>query len=382
MDGRRMRKKVLRGTLPRYVQARRLADGEIHYRFNPPQILIDSGVVSRIELGTDLRKVRPLAKDLNDKIDEYRNKLKLTPVLQKTHSLNKLIENYYLSNDFKLLKPESQDDYRYFLKTVQNDIGHVPYQQVTTSRAKHLYEEWVDRGIQFANHVLTVVSKVYNYAIAMEYTTDNPFKGIKRKKPKQRKVVWTEEDVIQFLNTAYSDFQYRSIGLIVQMAYEWCQRVGDMRLLKWSSIHLDSQRLELEQSKRRALVHLPISDNLTEMLTQQYEDFGFQEYVAPRTVPHKGRYYPYGMEALSRSFRSCARLSGISEELRMADLRRTGTVQMVEAGVSMPQIMSVTGHANPNSVKPYMKHTYLSANEALTARKNVCYKHNTCRTGE
>jgi hypothetical protein len=44
---------------------------------------------------------------------------------------------------------------------------------------------------------------------------------------------------------------------------------------------------------------------------------------------------------------------------------------MVEAGVSMGQIMSVTGHANPNSVMPYMKNTYLSAKKALTIRKSV-----------
>jgi hypothetical protein len=43
---------------------------------------------------------------------------------------------------------------------------------------------------------------------------------------------------------------------------------------------------------------------------------------------------------------------------------------MVEAGVGIGQIMSVTGHANPQSVKPYMKNTYDSANYALTKRKN------------
>jgi hypothetical protein len=43
---------------------------------------------------------------------------------------------------------------------------------------------------------------------------------------------------------------------------------------------------------------------------------------------------------------------------------------MVEAGVPMGQIMSVTGHSNPQSVKPYMKNTYASANNALTARKS------------
>jgi integrase len=60
----------------------------------------------------------------------------------------------------------------------------------------------------------------------------------------------------------------------------------------------------------------------------------------------------------------------LPEDLRLSDLRRTGTTEMVQAGVGIGQIMSVTGHANPQSVKPYMKHTYDSANYALTKRWN------------
>ena len=61
---------------------------------------------------------------------------------------------------------------------------------------------------------------------------------------------------------------------------------------------------------------------------------------------------------------------GLSKDLRLSDLRRTGTTEMVEAGVGMAQIMSVTGHANPSSVKPYLKNTLSSADSALTARKS------------
>ena len=103
----------------------------------------------------------------------------------------------------------------------------------------------------------------------------NPFANVKRKTSPQRKVVWTEDDVRQFLDTAYGDFQWRSIGLIVHMAYEWCQRLGDMRLLTWDNIDLEAKKLYLEQSKRRAEVTLPIQDDLLEMLVQQEQDFGF-----------------------------------------------------------------------------------------------------------
>ena len=281
-----------------------------------------------------------------------------------------LVDKYYNSNDFKMLRSRTKKDYQYFLSVMVADFGSVNFCELTSKQAKHAYERWVERGISLANRVCTVSSILFRYAIEMEYTHVNPFANVKRKTPPQRKVVWTEDDVRQFLDTAYSDFQWRSIGLIVHMAYEWCQRLGDMRLLTWDNIDLEAKKLYLEQSKRRAEVTLPIQDDLLEMLTQQEQDFGFQQYVVPRTTPVHGQYEPYSMERLSKAGRAVMREAGLSDDLRLMDLRRTGTTQMVEAGVSMGQIMSVTGHSNPQSVKPYMKNTYESANNALTARKS------------
>jgi len=284
-------------------------------------------------------------------------------------TVQQLIDKYYTSNDFKMLRDRTKKDYQYFLGVMCDSFGDVNFDKLTSKQAKHAYEEWVERGISFANHICTVSSIVYRYAIDMEYTKVNPFASVKRKTPIQRKVVWTEGDVRNFLDTAYSEFQWRSLGLIVHMAYEWCQRLGDMRLLTWDNFDLDERKLYLEQSKRRAEVTLPIEDDLLEMLIQQEQDFGFQPYVVPRTTPVQGQYHPYSMERLSKAGRAVMRQAGLSEELRLMDLRRTGTTQMVEAGVPMGQIMSVTGHSNPQSVKPYMKNTFASANNALTTRK-------------
>ena len=286
------------------------------------------------------------------------------------NTVKHLVDKYYNSNDFKMLRSRTKKDYKYCLSIMVEDFGSVNFCELTSKQAKHAYERWVERGISLANHVCTVSSILFRYAIEMEYTHVNPFANIRRKTPPQRKVVWTEDDVRQFLDTAYGEFQWRSIGLIVHMAYEWCQRLGDMRLLEWDNIDLEEKKLYLEQSKRRAEVTLPIEDDLHSMLVQQEQDFGFQRYVVPRTTPVQGQYHPYSMERLSKVGRAVMREAGLSDELRLMDLRRTGTTQMVEAGVPMGQIMSVTGHSNPQSVKPYMKNTYASANNALTARKS------------
>jgi len=355
-------------TLPRYVQQRVSPFGDISYRFNPPQTLVNAGVVERIELGDDPKEVRRTAKRANELIDKYREEQAKVVGLKPSSKVTDLINFYYLSNDFNMLRDSTKVDYRYFLTILHQTIGYRKYKEVTPKVAKAAYEKWVERGISFANHTATCASRVYNYAIQMEHAEQNPFAKIKRKQQKQRKVVWTHGEVNKFLDVAYSDFQYRNIGLIVHMAYEWCQRLGDMRMLRWDNLDLKKQQLTLEQSKRRSEVFLPISDNLNAMLLEQKEDFGFQQWVAPHPLPRNGVFQPYAMERLSKVGRKVMRLAKLDEELRLMDIRRTGVTQMVDKGVPLPQIMAVTGHTHVASVKPYMKHTFDSANNALTQR--------------
>ena len=241
--------------------------------------------------------------------------------------------------------------------------------KITTKMAKTAYNEWCDKGIHMANHVMSTTRVVFNHGLREELCELNPFANVRRRTPEKRKTVWSREDVQKLLDVAYSDFSTRNIGLIAHMAYEWCQRLGDMRMLTWDSIDFVEKTVHIEQSKRKAEVFLPIEENLFQMLVQQNEDFGFQPYVAPRPFPIKGEYRPYTLHKLPLFGRELMERAGISRELRLSDLRRTGTTEMVEAGVGIGQIMSVTGHANPQSVKPYLKNTLKSANYALTQRK-------------
>ena len=289
-------------------------------------------------------------------------------------NLKELSEKYYLSSDFNSLADKTKVDYQYCCSRLLdtevdgNFMAEMCLTKLNGAMARRGYEVWLSRGTFSANAICSVARKIYSFAMEMGYVETNPFSTFKRKATQVRKVVWTKEQVKQFLDTAYSKFRWRNMGLIVQMSYEWCQRVGDMRMLEFENIDFDKQILNLEQSKRRALVHLPISDELTEMLQQQHKEFGFQKYVAPYPYPFKGLYKTYSLTRLSKVARDVMNASELPKELRIADLRRTGTTEMVEAGVPMGQIMSVTGHANPSSVKPYMKNTLASAENALTKR--------------
>jgi len=291
-------------------------------------------------------------------------------------SFREMVGDYYSSYEYKELRDETKANYEYIIRQVLDtkidgqNFGRVDVNKLTSKMCKLAYDEWCERGIHFANKAMAIARVVYNHGLRMEMVTRNPFNAVRRRTPKSRTTLWEKDDIMLLLDTAYSDFSTRNLGLIAQMAYEWCQRVGDMRLLKWDNIDFDEQRVHILQSKRRAEVYLPISDDLMEMLTQQHEDFGFQEYVAPRPNPIDGKYEPYTIFKMSKHGRALIRNAGLPDTLRLSDLRRTGTTEMVQAGVGIGQIMSVTGHANPQSVKPYIKNTYDAANYALTKRNS------------
>ena len=291
--------------------------------------------------------------------------------------LTKLVTDYFSSYDFNDLRDESAKQYKYYARQfIDTKISNVKFSDIkvsdlTTRLAKLAYNQWCDRGITTANHTMAVARIIFNHGVRMEICNVNPFSTVRRRAVQPRKVVWSREYIKKFLDTAYSDYNSRNIGLIAHMAYEWCQRLGDMRVLKFENIDFNERVVHIEQSKRRADVHLPIENDLFDMLVQQNDEFGFQEYVAPRPKPIKGKYIPYSLYKLPLHARNLMDKAALPKELRLSDLRRTGTTEMVEAGVGMAQIMSVTGHSNPQSVKPYMKNTLASADYALTKRKNA-----------
>ena len=297
--------------------------------------------------------------------------------ISDTSSVRQACEFYFRTPKFLTLTGNTQKDYEAVLMhtcntPIQNGklFGGVKLKDVRFKHVTHLYDTWLNtRGVRRSNYHATCLSILFNTAIRHEAMISNPVSLIQRTKNTHRKVKWNEEQVKLFLDTAYGAFRWRSIGLIAHMAYDWAQRMGDMRLLQWSNIDFDLQRLDLEQSKRRADVHIPIDDALIKMLIQQREDFGFQDYVAPRVTPRNGNYNPYSIQEVSILVNEVKEEAGLPNELWGMDLRRTGITEMVEAGVDITGIMQVSGHNSPESVRPYLVNTFSGASTAINKRK-------------
>ena len=292
-------------------------------------------------------------------------------------TLNDLVDYYRTTPQFLSLRMRTQKDYDYCIKRVVEaffspkvTFGRTNLGKIGVSECKKAYQEWLKSGVRTANLTSTVALILFNLAVELELMPNNPMRFVKKMQTQPRKVMWTADQVRLFCDTAYAEYKWRSIGLIVQMAYTFAQRIGDMRSLKWDNINFEERRLDLEQSKKRAEVHLPIHINMFRMLEQQHKDFGFQEYVAPHPFPRNGGYVMYNDKEISYLVNQVKDKAGLPKELTAMDMRRTAITEMVEAGVDTTQIMAVSGHNSPNSMRPYIKHTFSSASNALERRES------------
>lgn len=291
-------------------------------------------------------------------------------------TLEEVMQFYLNSDSFCRLSASSQRDYERELGKVRETVvegkalGAYRCKAIKVRHLTQAYEIWLQTGVRSANYRKTVLSAAWKHAMRYDVMIHNPVHLVKAVSSQPRRVKWEREHIKTFLDTAYSDFRWRSIGLIVHMAYDWGQRVGDMRLLTWDSLDLDQCRMDITQSKRNAEVHLPISRGLCDMLRQQKEALGFQEYVAPKPTPRAGAYTPFTKDEIGIKINEVLDEANLPRELTAMDLRRTAVTEMMEGGVDLANIMQVTGHQNINSVRPYMVNTFSGASKALAARGN------------
>jgi len=249
-------------------------------------------------------------------------------------------------------------------------LGNISIKNLNVALCTEVYDTWeLETSTANANHNARIFSVVINYMINMEKITSNPMARVHKRTSEPRSVVWTHDQVLSFLDTAFLKFEWRNIGLVVMMCYEWGQRPIDIRNLTWDQLDFDSGVVTITQTKRGATVELPIPDNLIAMLRQQKEDWDFQPYVVPHHRPQDNAYRPltvYQMTDLLSKVKAIARLP---DDLRVGDLRKTAIVQMIESGVDHLAIQSVSGHKNVQSLNPYNKFSLKTAKSALERRQ-------------
>jgi integrase len=359
----------------KYTVKTKLKDGSTVYRFVPPKDAKLSGVV-KSKTFQDGRAARYEIPKLIKVVEDFRKGKILAGNIDVNSNLRQVLAHYYKTGQFNSLSLHTQKTYTYgfnkicVTKMFGRELGDITLKYLTPTHCTELYETWVKQvSVDNANQLSRIFSVLINFCISLGLMDKNPMSMVKKRSHEPRSVVWTQEQVELFVETAFSKFEYRNIGLLALLCYEWGQRPVDIRLLKWSSIDFDNKMVTIKQTKRGATVQLPIEGKLDELLSQQKEDWGFQDYVLPYQRPSDGAYSVIEHFQVSALANEVKALCGLPRELQMGDLRKTAITELIRSGVDQLAIMSVTGHRNVQSLNPYNKHNFNTAKSALEMRR-------------
>jgi len=281
-------------------------------------------------------------------------------------TVKKLVEYYRSTENYVNLKPRSIASYELMIDTSLNVILPTHTISLGDMEARLISKEVVQKFIhQVRNnyshhralHSVKVMKLIWTVAENAGQVSGNPWRHSQIKKLPDREILWTHDQVEKFIAAA-DEMGLQSMGTLALMCYTMCQRPGDIRQLRWGDIK--DNIFEFKQEKTGTEVYVPLAPSLKERVSQIDTSHAWEIILRYEVTGKPFTQWDYGKIA-----RRIMRKANLPKELRIGDLRRTGTTRLADFGCTEDQIMSVTGHKSREMVSVYVKRSRDTAKDAI-----------------
>ena len=311
-----------------------------------------------------LEEARMYSLEVQAKYARHKALSKHKKTLIKT-TVKGLVDYYIGSEEFYNLKDNSKRSYRMLIEGALNlvlpgynmSFGDLDTSRVDRGHVKdiiHLMRE--QKSHHRALHTIKVLRLVWSVGMRNQKVKHNPFKDPRIKSVAPREVIWTDAQVKTFIDKC-DEMGYHSLGTMALMCYQMCQRPGDIRQLTWDK-YKDGMFI-FKQEKTGTEVIVPIAPPLAARLDQYHPSKDGTILICELNGKPYDRWW---YAKLARKVRAEA---GLPKELRMGDLRRTGTTRLANNNCTEDELMSVTGHKSREVVSVYVKRSKEMAQSAI-----------------
>lgn len=272
-----------------------------------------------------------------------------TPTEPERGSIGWVIARYRASDEYRELAIGTTKYYVRFLRDIEALGPALPFASFTR-RAVVDYIESYEKPHQRrqAAAVLKNLFKLARYhgIVATDETAD-----LRLKTNRSRDRVWSAEEVERWLAAAAQEDPHMTTAFLL-LQYT-AQRPSDVLAMTWPQC--SGTAIRLRQEKTKALLDVPTHPALSEYLDGLPRSLRSLTIVAYRDRPVK--YLRF-----NDRFRRISARAGIADA-QARDLRRTAMLRMAEAGATVPQIASVSGHSIEATQR--ILETYLPKNRSL-----------------
>jgi integrase len=197
-----------------------------------------------------------------------------------------------------------------------------------------------------ANRLLSLISKIFNWALKEEYIEASPATLLDRPGKETERERSLSVDEIRTVWAAFDQTDY-PYGPLFKLLIVTGQRRGEVNGMRWSEITADGWRLPGERCKRGKGHLVPLSSLAREILdgVPQLGELVFRAY---RDTP---------LNSWSQADSRLHKLCGPMEPWHVHDLRRTFATQIRALGADRLVVSKLLNHAEGGTTKIYDRYT-------------------------
>ncbi len=341
-----------------------------------PRIPVDVNAPGAVE------KARRIARDWKQQGADGIDVTRARQAVAKQPTVADLVERYR-EKHLPTLRPSNKRDTDRRLRTkLPASLLRVFVKDVTRADIDELHRKVRDEvvvkfkgkrnGHNEANRVLSLMSGLFNMAIALEWRAQNtnPCATIKHFDEVERKRYLSRDELVS-LNAALANYESRSYrtadaqdaaDAIRLLLLTGC-RSGELLKASWDQFDLDAGEWTKPGSttKQKTEHEVTLSPQALEIL----------ERIRARRGDFPGRWVFPGVEGKPRGSLKAAwdeiKVAANIEDVRLHDLRHTAASLMASAGLSLKIVGGVLGHSESRTTERY-SHLYKEANRDATAK--------------
>ncbi len=203
-----------------------------------------------------------------------------------------------------------------------------------------------EHGHVSANRVIQLLRAMYNFALREDWQGENPAKGITRFYEPPRERFLEPNEAPRFFEALKSE-QHRDLADFILLALTTGARRGNLFAMRWDELDLMRACWTIPQAKTksRKTYVLPLVDQAIEVLKARRRRID-GEWVFPGRTGH--------LTTLKKPWARFRKRAGVPD-MRVHDLRRSCGSWAAGAGISLPLIGRLLGHASPSATAVYAK---------------------------
>lgn len=257
-----------------------------------------------------------------------------------------LLRDFEKTGKWRALRESTQKEYRRVFKFWEKDFGWVDMNGLADRAFRKDVLAWHDEFSEDkpreADNRVTILARVLSWAAKDSDLKENVLDGFDRAYTSDRSdKIWLPEHAEAFLASADQDMR-----LAFVLALHTGQRQGDILKMAWSQY--DGTTISLRQSKTGTQVRVPC----TVALKATLDDLPRRGLLIMLTKTGKAFQKRYFAEKWDDAYRAAGLQINVdpktkkeSHDLHFHDLRGTTVTMLFEAGCTVAEVASITGHS-------------------------------------